>query len=183
MITAEDKTPSLRELIYEDWIAHQRDWTRPGFRALAIYRFGRWRRTLPTVVRRPLGFVHRALYRFARNVYGIEIPDSAHIGRRVVFEHQSGIVIHGDAVIGDECVIRQNVTIGNRRPTHPFDAPRLGRRVAVGAGAKILGRVSLGDGATIGANAVVLSDVPAGATAVGIPARIVTETPTTPVIR
>jgi serine O-acetyltransferase len=75
-------------------------------------------------------------------------------------------------VIGDECIIRQGCTLGNRDLDRPDDAPILGQRVNVGAGAKILGAVKIGDGAAIGANAVVLADVPEGAVAVGIPARI-----------
>jgi serine O-acetyltransferase len=75
-------------------------------------------------------------------------------------------------VIGDGCIIRQNVTLGNRHPDRPFDAPVLGRHVNVGAGAVILGNVHIGDRAAIGANAVVLSDVPPGATAVGVPAQV-----------
>lgn len=168
-----DSQPELWDLIREDWTSHGRDWTRPGFRALAIYRFGVWRRGQPAAIRALVGFPYRALHRFARNLYGIELPDTARIGRRVVIEHQSGIVIHGGAVIGDECTLRQNVTIGNRRRRSPLDAPTLGNRVDVGAGAKILGCVDIGDDAIIGANAVVLDHVPAGATAVGIPARIV----------
>ena len=90
----------------------------------------------------------------------------------MVFEHQHGIVIHGQARIGDDCVIRHQVTLGNRHLGLPGDAPCLGRGVNVGAGAKILGAVAIGDGASIGANAVVLHDVPAGASAVGVPARV-----------
>jgi serine O-acetyltransferase len=75
-------------------------------------------------------------------------------------------------VIGDESIIRQGVTLGNKTLDRPLDAPTLGKRVNVGAGAKILGAVSIGDGASIGANAVVLDDVPAGAVAVGIPAKV-----------
>jgi serine O-acetyltransferase len=92
------------------------------------------------------------------------------LGRRVVIEHQGAIVVHGYAQIGDDCVIRQGVTIGNRYMGAPFDAPRLGDRVEVGAGAQILGAVTVGDDARIGAGAVVLDDVPRGATAVGVPA-------------
>ena len=88
----------------------------------------------------------------------------------VVIEHQSGIVIHGNSEIGDECVIRQGVTLGNKTPDRPHDAPKLGKRVNVGAGDKILGAVTVGDNATIGANSVVLKNVPAGMIAVGLPA-------------
>ena len=107
-----------------------------------------------------------------RNRYGIELPYSAKIGRRVIVEHQSGIVVHGNAEIGDDSIIRQGVTLGNKTMDRPADAPVLGRGVNVGAGAKILGAVRIGDCAQIGANAVVLSDVPAGMVAVGVPARV-----------
>src|SRR5688572_906315 len=162
-------TPGLFALIKEDWVAHGRDWTRPGFRSMAVYRFGVWRMTVrPKILRAPFSLLYRWMHRRCRNGYGIEIPYSAKIGRRVVIEHQSGIVIHGDCEIGDECVIRQGCTLGNKTLDRPFDAPKLGRRVNVGAGAKILGAVTIGDGATVGANAVVLKDVPAGMIAVGI---------------
>lgn len=165
---------SLLGLIHEDWIAHERDWTRPGFRAVAVHRFGEWRMGLrPLLLRAPFSVFYRMLFRHVRNVYGIELPYSVKLGRKVVFEHQSGIVIHGASVIGDSCVIRQGVTLGNRSWDTRFEAPRLEERVNVGAGAMILGPITIGAGATIGANAVVLSDVPPGATAVGIPARIV----------
>ena len=159
--------------IKEDWIAHGRDWTRPGFRTMAVYRFGVWRMGIKlSVLRAPMSLIYRCKFRFCRNVYGIELPYSAKVGRRVVIEHQGAIVIHGNAEIGDDSIIRQGVTLGNRTMDKPLDAPKLGRSVNVGAGAKILGAVTIGDGAVIGANAVVLIDVPAGATAVGVPARI-----------
>jgi serine O-acetyltransferase len=164
----------LWEQIKEDWIAHDRDWTKPGFRAVAVHRFGVWRMTIePKLLRAPLSILYRALYRKIRNNYGIELSYSIKLGRRVIIEHQGAIVIHGNCEIGDDTIIRQGVTLGNRYIEHPFDAPKLGNRVNVGAGAKIFGNVNIGDGANIGANAVVLCDVPAGATAVGIPARII----------
>jgi serine acetyltransferase len=164
--------------ILEDWEAHGRDLTRPGFQALAVHRFGAWRMGIGSkALRAPLSVFYRALYRSVRNLYGIELPYTVQVGRRVVFEHQSGIVVHGNAVIGDDCVIRQDVTIGNRRADRPLDAPRLGNRVNVGAGAKVLGAVQIGDDAQIGANAVVCEDVPAGAVAVGVPARVVRRAP------
>jgi serine acetyltransferase len=168
------RRPRLIAQIVEDWRAHDRDWTRPGFQAVAVHRFGNWRMGIPSkLLRAPLSVLYRALFRGVRNFYGIELPYSAEIGRRVVIEHQSGIVIHGSARIGDDCIIRQGVTLGNRSLDEPFSAPRLGKAVNVGAGAKILGGVAIGDGAQIGANAVVLSDVPAGQLAVGVPARVV----------
>jgi len=160
--------------VIEDWKTNGRDWTKPGFQALAVHRFGNWRmRVKPKVVRAPLSVAYRALFRGVRNVYGIELPYSARIGRRVVIEHQGSIVVHGNAVVGDECILRQNVTLGNRTMDQPWDAPILGARVNVGAGAKILGAVTIGEGAQVGANAVVHVDVPAGAVAVGVPARLI----------
>ena len=171
--SAETAGAGLMELLREDYHAHARDWTRPGFRAMAVYRFGVWRmRVRSKLLRVPLSFLYRRLFVRVRNGYGIELPYSAKVGRRVVIEHQSGIVIHGNCVIGNDCHIRQGCTMGNKTLERPFDAPRLGNGVNVGAGSKILGAVTIGDGASIGANAVVVKDVPAGATAVGIPAKI-----------
>jgi serine O-acetyltransferase len=102
---------------------------------------------------------------------GVSIPPAASIGPGLLILHFGGIVINGEAVIGSDCTLHHGVTIGNRTPGGR--SPRLGDRVLVGAGAKLLGDIGVGDGAAIGANAVVLQDVPAGATAVGIPARVV----------
>jgi serine acetyltransferase len=167
-------TMSFLELVAEDWRTHDRDWTKPGFKALLVYRFGVWRMTLRrTPLRGVLGYVYRFMFRRACWRYGVEIYDSARLGRRIKFEHPSGIVIHGDSVIGDDVVIRQQVTLGIRTLDRLHDAPVIGNRVDIGAGAKILGRVIVGEGAMIGANAVVLDDVPSGAIAVGVPARII----------
>ncbi|NJN31618.1 MAG: serine acetyltransferase [Synechococcales cyanobacterium RM1_1_8] len=163
----------LWELLREDWESHGRDWSLPGLRAVALHRFGVWRMGLPKLLRIPATWLYNRLYNKIRNTYGIELPYSVRLGRRVVIEHQGGIIIHGYGAIGDDSIIRQGVTLGMRHLEQPFDAPELGARVNVGAGAKIFGKISIGDGAQIGANAVVLNSVPAGATAVGIPARII----------
>ena len=163
---------SLRAQIAEDWRAHGRDWTRPGFRAVATHRFGVWRMGVrPKALRAPLSLLYRYLFRRCRNLYGIELPYTVALGRGVVFEHQGGIVVHGASVIGDRCIIRQNCTLGVRRLDDLTAAPILEEGVELGAGAVVLGRVRLGQGARVGANAVVLGDVPAGATVFGIPAR------------
>jgi serine O-acetyltransferase len=168
------RPPGLFAQIAEDWVAHGRDWTRPGFRAVASARFGAWRMTVRfKPFRAPLSILYRWMYRKCRNHYGIELPYTVKLGRRVVIEHQGAIVIHGHSEIGDDSIIRQGVTLGNKTLDRPHDAPKLGRNVNVGAGAKILGAVTIGDGATVGANAVVVKDVPAGAIAVGIPAQII----------
>ena len=164
---------TLLKLIHEDWIAHGRDWTKPGFRAVAICRFGQWR--MESIhnrwVRIPLNFLYRFLYRRARNTYGIELPYTVKLGRRVVIEHQGDIVVHGCSEIGDDTIIRQGVTIGNRYLERALDAPTIGRMVNIGAGAKILGKITISDKASIGANSVVLSDVEESQTVVGIPAK------------
>lgn len=144
-----------------------------GFWALQVYRFGHLRyRFQARLIRIPLGVLHLLLAKLAEMLCGVTIGVSAHIGRRLVIEHSGAIVVHGGARLGDDCIIRQGVTIGNRRLDEPFAAPVIGHRVNIGAGAKILGAVHIGDDAEIGANAVVIGDVPAGALAVGVPARI-----------
>jgi len=161
----------LIQKLQEDLEAHGGDWTRPGFQALAVHRFGNFRMKIGrTALRAPFSVAYRVLFRFVRNFYGIELPYTVTVGRRVVFEHQGGIVVHGDATIGDNSVIRQGVTIGNKNMEAPSDAPVIGKGVNVGAGAKILGKIVIGDHATIGANAVVVHDVDADTTVGGIPA-------------
>jgi serine O-acetyltransferase len=177
MNNQEPRPLGLLAQIREDLAAHRHDWTLPGFRAVAVHRFGNWRMRLrPKILRAPFSVIYRMMFRHIRNHYGIELPYDVKLGRRVVFEHQGAVVIHGNTVIGDDCIIRQGVTLGNRYPHLHEQAPRLGRGVSVGAGAKILGQLDIGDGATIGANAVVLHDVPAGCSAVGVPARILGKT-------
>jgi serine O-acetyltransferase len=114
---------------------------------------------------------HVFWYRIWTVVTGADIPLNARLGGGLLLPHPNGIVIHPDAVVGPNCLLFQQVTLGTggRIP----GAPRLGGHVDVGAGAKILGGVTVGDHARIGANAVVLDDVPGGALAVGVPARII----------
>ena len=159
--------------VRSDWRAHNSTWTRHGFWALLVYRYGNWRYSIRSrALRMPFSFVYKVLKFFADGMLGVEIPCEAVVGQRLVIEHVGGIVISGDAVLGDDCVIRNGVTIGLRhRGTR--GSPRIGDRVDIGAGAKLLGPIRVGNDAAIGANAVVLTDVPAGAVAVGVPARII----------
>ena len=99
-----------------------------------------------------------------------DIEPRADLGHRLMLPHPNGIVIHEDAVVGNDCMIMQQVTIGM---IGDGEVPTIGNGVYIGAGAKIIGKVSVGDGARIGANAVVTQDVPPGCTAVGVPARLV----------
>lgn len=159
---------------FEDLKAAQEGLLSLGFWALQIYRFGHLRYRFKTkIIRYPLAFTHIILEKIGEILFGITIGVSAKIGKRLTIEHSGAIVIHGNAEIGDDCIIRQGVTIGNRRVDCSFDAPKIGDRVNIGAGAKILGEIVIGDDAQIGANAVVIKDVPEGAIAVGVPAKII----------
>lgn len=102
-------------------------------------------------------------------VTGSDIDPNAKIGERLSLPHPNGVVVHAEATIGDDCMIMQQVTIGQLADGL---APKIGSRVYIGAGAKILGGIAIGDRASIGANAVVLCDVPADWTAVGVPAKL-----------
>ena len=149
-------------LIKEDFNAHGCDSSRPGFRAIAVHRFGEWALARTSRITR---FFFRQifwyLHRYVRNSYGIEIMRGAQIGRRVRFVHQGGIVIHLGSKIGDNCLIRHCVTLGARSRKHSKSAPTLKNNVEVGVGAVIIGDVIVGENAIIGANTVVATDVPA----------------------
>jgi serine O-acetyltransferase len=120
-----------------------------------------------------LKWIARVLSMFARFFTGIEIHPGAKIGRRVFLDHGLGIVIGETTEIGDDCTIYQGVTLGGTSLYKGIKRhPTLGKGVVISAGAKVLGGFTVGDGARVGSNAVVLKEIPAGATAVGIPARI-----------
>lgn len=149
--------------------------TYPGLHAILIHRLahvlwrGGWRFTA-----RWLGFV-------ARFLTNVDIHPGATIGRRFFIDHGAGVVIGETAEIGDECTFYHGVTLGGTTWNKGKRHPTLGAGVVVGAGAKILGAIRVGDGARIGANSVVIREVPAGRTAIGIPARLVGErSPTVP---
>ncbi|MGE0759212.1 MAG: serine O-acetyltransferase [Pirellulaceae bacterium] len=161
-------------LVREDWQANGRDWTLPGFRALAVQRFGVWQSNLAfKPARVMLGWLYTFLYRYVRNHYGIELRRSTRIGRRFIIAHQGGIVIHPRAVIGDDCLVRQNTTIGAVSANSVALAPQLGNRVELGCGAAVLGPVRIGDDTRIGANVVVMTDIPPGSTVVAAPPRVI----------
>ena len=169
-----ERPPGFWALVREDWTCNGKDWTRPGFRALFVHRFGNWRLGMrPRLFRMPFSWLYRVMFRHVRNHYGIELYYTVKVGRRVVIGHQGAMVVHEHAEIGDECVLRQGVTIGSAAQYSIEAAPKLGRGVDVGAGAMILGKVTIGDGARIGPNCVVMMNVPAGATVVVPPPRII----------
>jgi serine O-acetyltransferase len=139
----------------------------PGLHALVIHRlshrFWSWK----------LRWLGRFVSNIGRTATGIEIHPGATIGRRVFIDHGMGVVIGETAEVGDECTIYQGVTLGGTSLDGGKRHPTLGRGVVVGAGAKVLGPFTVGEGARVGSNAVVVRAVPPGATAVGIPARII----------
>lgn len=141
--------------------------TYPGLHALMIHRLSHW------LWRKRFYWLARFISHLARWMTGIEIHPGASIGERVFIDHGMGVVIGETAVIGDDCTLYHGVTLGGTSWNKGKRHPSLAARVVVGAGAKILGPIHIGAGAKIGSNAVVVKDVPDGATAVGIPARIV----------
>lgn len=158
--------------IREDWSTYDCQWTRQGLWVMAVYRFGNWRYGIRNrAVRLPFSFLYKLLKLLSEILTGIDLPCETKLGRRFRIDHFGGIVISGDAVFGDDCVIRNGVTVGLRH-TGQRGAPIIGDRVDIGAGAKILGSIRVGDNVAIGANAVVITDVPANSIAVGVPARI-----------
>ncbi|MCK0507703.1 serine O-acetyltransferase [Aromatoleum anaerobium] len=140
----------------------------PGVHALLFHRLAH------AAWSRELYWVGRFVSHISRFLTGIEIHPGATIGRRVFIDHGMGVVIGETAVIGDDCTIYQAVTLGGTSLYRGIKRhPTLGNGVVVGAGAKVLGGFTVGDGARIGSNAVVVKPVPAGSTAVGNPARII----------
>ncbi len=139
----------------------------PGFHALTLHRLSHW------LWGQRLRWLARLLSHLTRMLTGIEIHPGATIGRRVFIDHGMGVVIGETAVISDECTLYHGVTLGGTSWNRGKRHPTLERGVVIGAGAKVLGPITVAEGAKVGSNAVVVRDVPAGTTAVGIPARIV----------
>ncbi|MFM2252585.1 MAG: serine O-acetyltransferase [Pseudomonadota bacterium] len=140
----------------------------PGLHAVVLHRLAHWFWT------HGLKWLGRFTSHIARFLTGIEIHPGAKLGERVFFDHAMGAVVGETAEIGDGCTIYQGVTLGGTSLYKGAKRhPTLGKDVVVSAGAKVLGGFEVGDGAKIGSNAVVIKSVPAGATAVGIPARII----------
>jgi len=161
-------------LILEDLKAQREGLMGLGFWALLVFRFGHARLVIRNKILRALWtIVYMVLSKLVEIFCGITIGASATIGRRLTIEHHGCIVIHGATTMGNDCMIRHGVTIGNSGQSDPFGAPDIGDRVEIGAGAKILGRIRIGNDAIIGANAVVTRDVPENAIVGGVPARII----------
>ncbi len=135
-----------------------------------------WHRVANGLWQRRLYLLGRLVSNIGRWLTGIEIHPAAQIGRRVIIDHGMGVVIGETAVVGDDVYMYHQVTLGGTSSQRGKRHPTIGRNVIIGAGAKILGDILVGDDARVGANAVVVQDVPAATTVVGIPARPVERT-------
>ena len=139
----------------------------PGVHAVLYHRLAHW------LYRHHRFFLARTVSQWSRFWTGIEIHPGAAIGRRLVIDHGMGIVIGETAEVGDDCILYQGVTLGGTGKDQGKRHPTLGNHVLVGSGAKVLGPMTIGDNVRIAAGAVVLKEIPSGATAVGVPARVV----------
>jgi len=139
----------------------------PGFHAVVLHRLAH------RLYLRRVPVLPRLVSHFGRFVTGIEIHPGATLGRRLTIDHGMGVVIGETAEIGDDVLLYQGVTLGNARFQHGKRHPTIGNRVVVGAGAKVLGPIMVGDGARVAAGAVVVNDVPPHTTAAGVPAKAI----------
>jgi serine O-acetyltransferase len=144
--------------------------TYPGVHAIVLHRISH------AVWQRDFKWLARMLSHLARWLTGIEIHPGAQIGRRFFIDHGMGVVIGETAIIGDDCTLYHGVTLGGTSWEKGKRHPTLANNVVVGAGAKVLGPIEIGEGARIGSNAVVVKDVPSGATVVGVPGRLINQT-------
>jgi serine O-acetyltransferase len=157
-----DRDPACRNRL-EVWLFY------PGFHALVLHRLAN------RLWRFELYFLARLISHISRFLTGIEIHPGAKIGRGVFIDHGMGVVIGETAEVGDNVTLYQQVVLGGTGKERGKRHPTIGPNVVIGAGAKILGALQVGEGARIGAGAVVLQDVPARATVVGVPGRVVRE--------
>ncbi len=139
----------------------------PGLHALIAYRFAH------RLYKWHIPLIPRIISYITRIVTGIEIHPGARIGRRFFIDHGEGVVIGATTIVGDDVLIYQQVTLGGTGKEHGKRHPTLGNGVIVGAGAKVLGNITIGDNVRIGAGSVVIEDVPENSTVVGIPGRVV----------
>jgi serine O-acetyltransferase len=157
------------ERIREDYAVHGRSLRDPALWAMSVYRFGQWAdRLRPLPLRWLFGKVYGVLMIFAPIVTGVHIERSVRVGRGFHIVHAGGIYIHPDVIIGERCGVMQNVTIGINMKE---GVPKIGDDVFIGAGAVILGDITVGARARVAANSLVINDVPPGAVAMGVPAK------------
>ena len=146
-------------------------WDEPSIICVILYRIGhRIQKIKFAPIRILFNIIHLPFFFLFNTIIGIYIPRGAQIGGGLRIHHYGCIIINPDTIMGENCILRQGVTIGTKNKDH--DVPVIGNNVEFGAGAKVLGKIKIGNNVTIGANAVVLCDVPDNSIAVGIPAKI-----------
>lgn len=162
-------------LIAEDFDTHNRDFFSQGFWALFWHRFGNWRMGLRSkILRAPMTFIYRVMHKITQWLCGIDLPFSVIVGRRVRLEHFGAMILIAEQ-IGDDVIIRQNTTFGNVGLDRPQDRPIIEDGVNLGAGTVVIGAVTVGEGAIVGANSVVNADVQPFTVVAGVPARVLRE--------
>jgi len=162
---------SFWALVAEDYATHERKLLEPGFWAVALHRFGNWRMGVrPKLLRAPLTALYRLLFLVVNWLWGIDLPYTAKLGRRVRIWHHGGIVL-GARAIGSDVHIRHNTTLGLLSRDDLTAKPTIEDRVDIGVGACILGEVTVGHDTVVGANSVVVKDVPPNSVVFGVPAR------------
>lgn len=139
----------------------------PGFHAVVLHRLAH------RLYLRQVPVLPRLVSHFNRWITGIEIHPGARLGHRLTIDHGMGVVIGETAEVGDDVLLYQGVTLGNARFQHGKRHPTVGNKVVIGAGAKVLGPITIGDGARVAAGAVVINDVPPHTTAAGVPAKAI----------
>lgn len=169
----------LRTLLREDRDRHYGSLTHPGFHVLLVYRLARWSMATGGPAGRVVGLLCKAVNNLViRNLYGAEVSPQAVIGRRVLIGHHQAVQIPPFSVVGDDCILRHNVTIGLAGSASPRTAvPHIGRGVEIGSGACLLGPITIGDRAKIGPGALVTVDLPSESTAFAQPARVMRPRP------
>ncbi len=164
---------NLRLNIKRDLRTHFYDWGRQGYWVMLVYRLGRWRYTIGSgLLRKPFSLLYKFLFKVVQILTGVEMPCEVPVGRNFRIDHFGDIIVSGFAKFGDDCIIRNGVTVGLKRVDDPC-APQLGNNVNIGTGAKVLGRITVGNNVDIGANTVLLVDVPDDHIAAGIPAKLI----------
>ncbi|MEL7460373.1 MAG: serine acetyltransferase [Pseudomonadota bacterium] len=153
----------IRAVMAEDYRTHGRNLGRPGLHAVLVHRLGVWAETFRRPIRIPLLILYNIGFSFCRAMYGIELPRSVKLGRRFEIGHQSGIVIHTWSTFGNDCIVRQGVTLGMATDARwvPGEGPVIGNNVSFSPGCIVIGNVRIGDNVQIGPNCVVTNDVPA----------------------
>jgi serine O-acetyltransferase len=160
-------------LVREDFATHGRDIFEQGFWAVAVHRFGNARMGIRfKLLRAPFSVIYKLAYKWVEITCGISLPYTVELGRRVRIWHHGGIILNARK-IGDDVHLRQNTTFGVARRDQLYQLPIIEDRCDIGVGAVILGAITVGHDSSIGANAVVVKDVPPWSVAVGVPAKVI----------